>query len=189
MRKISTEQGAQFGNHDLFISFRDMNLHMKQVLLLCVLTVFAFSSCKKVDEPNMRQDQLRAGTWKRTVLKVTYRQPGGNDITEDAYATLPDCAKDDLLEFTSAYDGDVNEGSSKCNVGDPDKTKFTWKLVNGETQLNVSGAYDHFGTDEARANIISFTDNNFAIRYDVYNQTFLTTATDTLHVAAVYSRY
>jgi len=161
---------------------------MKQVLLLCVLTVFAFS-CKKVDEPNMRQDKLRSGNWKRTTLKVTYRMPGGNETTEDAYATLPDCAKDDLLQFGSGFEGNVNEGGSKCNVGDPDNSKFIWKLTNGETQLNISGAIDHFGTDEARADIITFTDNNLAIRYDIYDQAFTTTATDTVHVAAVYSRY
>jgi hypothetical protein len=184
LQKINIDWQSQFGKPDLFLSFKDM----KQALLFCILTVFAFS-CKKVDEPDMRQDKLRAGNWKRTALKITYRQPGGAETTEDAYATLPACTKDDLLQFNAGSEGYVNEGGSKCNVGDPDNSKFTWRLTNGETQLNVSGAYDHFGTDEARASIITFTDNNMAIRYDIYTQTFLTTATDTVHVAAVYSRY
>jgi hypothetical protein len=72
---------------------------------------------------------ITRNTWKFSSATV-----GGSDVS----AFLQACQKDNILTFAAAGTGNLDEGATKCNAGDPQNTAFTWSFQSGETQLFVS---------------------------------------------------
>jgi hypothetical protein len=98
--------------------------------------LIALLSCNdKSDTPPKTKTQLLAqGTWKFKSASAS-----GTDISNQSPPFDP-CKKDNILTFTAAGAGNVNEGATKCNGADPDNVPFTWTLTNNETTLTVSAA-------------------------------------------------
>ena len=72
---------------------------------------------------------MTTGTWKFSNATV-----GGTNVN----ALLQSCQKDNILTFTVALNGTLDEGPTKCNAGDPQVGAFTWNFASGETVLNIS---------------------------------------------------
>ena len=101
------------------------------VLLLTSLGHVVFSSCEKDEDPvpKTKTELLTQLTWKFGAATV-----GGTDVS----ASLPTCQKDNIMTFTTAGTGTVDEGLTKCNAGDPQTNPFTWSFATNETVLNIS---------------------------------------------------
>lgn len=99
-------------------------------LALLTLSMFLISSCdKKSTPPKTKTQLLTQASWKFKSASV-----GG----VDASSLIQACQKDNILVFASAGTGNMNEGASKCNAGDPDTVPFTWSFSSGETILTIS---------------------------------------------------
>jgi hypothetical protein len=108
----------------------------KQLQLLVVLisaNFFIFSSCNKSTDPppapKTKTQLLAQGTWKFKSATAS-----GTDIS----SSLQTCQKDNVLTFTTAGTGTVDEGLTKCNVADPQTSPLTWNFASNETILHVS---------------------------------------------------
>ncbi len=106
----------------------------KQFFLLLTalsLSLFIFSGCDKDEEvvPKTRTELITMGSWKFATALVG---------TTDVSASLPTCQKDNIMTFLAALTGNVDEGLTKCNVGDMQTNPFTWSFQSGETVLNIS---------------------------------------------------
>jgi hypothetical protein len=109
--------------------------YMKQQLRLLLILVsanfFLFSSCNKDENPpapKTKTQLLTQSTWKFKSATV-----GGLD-----FSTLQQCQKDNIITFTTAGTGTIDEGATKCNVTDPPTSPLTWNFASGETILQVS---------------------------------------------------
>lgn len=100
------------------------------LMAVASLALFAMTSCDKKDAPpKSKTVLLTQASWK-------YKSATINGA--DASAYIDACQKDNIVVFASAGTGNVNEGASKCNSGDPDSIPFTWVFNSGETILEVS---------------------------------------------------
>src|SRR5829696_2995569 len=113
---------------------------MKIILLICC-TAFIFSACKKDDKSKTKTELLVNGTWHLTAYTVDPPIDWDGDGTDesDVYAILEPCVKDDHTTFFADGTGELDEGASKCNQGDPQTTPITWDLDQSETLLTVEG--------------------------------------------------
>lgn len=97
-----------------------------------ILVLFVVSSCGKEDDPivvKTKTELLAQGSWKFKSATV-----GG----VDASSSLQACQKDNILTFTAAGAGTIDEGLTKCNGGDPQQAFLTWNFAANETTLHVS---------------------------------------------------
>jgi len=107
----------------------------KQFLAFALLAFSMFlvtSSCSKNGGSvtvKSNTELLTQGTWKFQSASAS-----GTDVTSQISA----CQRDNILTFSANGNGNVNEGPTKCNAGDPDNTPFTWSWLSNETQLRVS---------------------------------------------------
>ncbi len=95
------------------------------------LSLIIFSGCDKDEEiiPKTRTELITAGSWRFGAAMVG---------TTDVSASLPTCQKDNIMTFLAALTGNVDEGPTKCNAGDPQTNPFTWSFQSNETVLNIS---------------------------------------------------
>jgi hypothetical protein len=139
---------------------------MKKTLLSAFAVTLLFAACKKVDTPTSNEDMLRGGRWKRTSLKETYRLGTGELKTVDLFALLPDCLKDNNLEFKTAYVGTEYKNGNKCSAGDPDQTEFNWEIYNSGKNIRIYNVPETFlGESSINANVLNLTANELSIRY------------------------
>ena len=92
---------------------------------------FFFSSCNKNDTPaaKTKTELITQGSWKFKGATVN-----GGDIS----ASLQTCQKDNVMTFTVALTGAVDEGPTKCNAADPQTNPFTWNFAASETMVHIS---------------------------------------------------
>ena len=121
-----------------------------------LMAIFIFSSCKKEDKitttPQTKTQLLTQSTWKFSGATV-----GTNDVTPFIQA----CQKDNVLTFTAAGAGNVNEGALKCNSGDPQSTPLTWNFQNGETVLFISARL--FTGGSSNFTLVSLTETQLVV--------------------------
>jgi len=58
--------------------------------------------------------------------------------TNDIFAMLDDCEKDDTHKFNSDKSLITDEGMTKCDSNDPQKTNGTWSFSADETSLTIT---------------------------------------------------
>ena len=93
------------------------------------LSLFVITSCDKEEAPpKSKTVLLTQASWKYKSATI-----GG----ADASSYIQACQKDNILVFAVAGTGNVSEGASKCNAGDPDTIPFTWTFNSGETIVEV----------------------------------------------------
>lgn len=161
---------------------------MKQILFV-LLVVAVAASCKKTDEPKTGHDTLRAGKWKQSTGRIKVK--GFNiDTTYDYFVDLPDCRKDDYLEFRTNFDGVVNTAANKCTSAESDESDFTWELVNNDQNLNVYTAEDFFGTSNVKSDVVSLSEDKLAIKYTFLTKNMTdTTRRDTITMNNAYTKF
>ena len=109
----------------------------KQLCLLFVLIAanfFIYSSCNKSDytppTPKTKTQLLTQSTW-----KFKSATAGGADVSNQD-PPFAACRKDNIMTFSTAGTGNVNEGPTSCSP--PEGAPFTWNFANSETTLHVS---------------------------------------------------
>ena len=109
--------------------------------LLCV--TFLFSACKKDDDVTTKTDLLTSSSWKITALTIdpalpTFDNEGNiTGSTNDLFAMLEDCSKDDIYSFNTDKTLSMDEGASKCDNSDPQKSTGSWSFNSDETTLTI----------------------------------------------------
>jgi hypothetical protein len=118
---------------------------MKNQLLSAIACgILLFAACKKDDTtPNnnnnnntSKKDLIVGGKWQWTGLAMVYSN-NGKDSLVDAWSEVKDCDKDDSYTFATDGTGIVEENATKCS-DDPQTENITWKLINNETQVEVT---------------------------------------------------
>jgi len=108
---------------------------MKKLILKTIASIILFSSlfsaCKKSSHVKTSTELLTQSSWKFSKATVN-----GVDIS----SSLQACQKDNIIVFAAAGTGSVDEGSTKCNSGDPQTVTFTGSFTNNETILHISAA-------------------------------------------------
>lgn len=106
---------------------------MKKLILktavVLVLLNMVFAACKKSSHVKTNTELLTQSTWKFSSATVN---------GSDASFYLQACQKDNIYAFAAAGTGTMDEGSSKCNSGDPQTIAFNWNFASNETILHIS---------------------------------------------------
>jgi len=116
-----------------------------QMLFLSLLSItFLFSACKKDDEAITKTDLLTSGSWKMTALTIdpafpTFDNEGNiTGSTNDLFAMMEDCSKDNIYSFNTDKTLSLDEGASKCDNSDPQKSTGSWSFNSDETTLTIT---------------------------------------------------
>lgn len=168
---------------------RFLEIYMKRTLLSGLAFTLLFAACKKAETPDSFEDKLRGGQWKRSSLLLTFRLGTGEMTTQNAYAPLDTCLKDNTLEFKTAYVGTERKGNYKCSVGDPDETTFNWEIFNSGKNIRIYNVPETFdGESSINADIVTLTTNQLSLRYVIINRNPITQTADTFTFADVFRK-
>ncbi len=137
--------------------------------LLSIAFIFVlFASCKKLESPVTREDELRSGRWKMSAGTIKVDAYMAIDTTYNYYDSLPECKKDDYMVFKTNYDATQNSGN-KCDESEPDEIQFRWALYDNGNGINFWYANEtFFGQPAISAPFINYTPSRFTIRYVQY---------------------
>lgn len=104
--------------------------------ILSCLTVTALvltiSGCQKEETSSSdrpKTELITDGNWK-------FSKAISSGINVSAF--IDDCFKDNIVSFQVNGNGQLDEGTTKCDNSDPQTVAFTWNLINNETVLHVS---------------------------------------------------
>lgn len=102
---------------------------------LAIAAMF-LTSCYKGDSEKTRKELLTQSGW---ILQGKLSKVGAAADFTDVTSSISTCKKDDLLSFNTSGQYAKNEGSSKCNAGDPDViASGTWEFLTNETELKIT---------------------------------------------------
>lgn len=110
---------------------------MKKQLYSVILLFVAFScitGCSKDKDEDAPPEKtntelISTGTWKFSTATVSGINVAG---------FIQNCQKDNTMTFQANGNGALDEGTTKCNVADPQSVPFTWNFESNETILHVS---------------------------------------------------
>lgn len=159
------------------------------MMAACALLLIV--SCKKVETPMSREDELRAGKWKMSVSTLKQNPYLGTVTTTDLLAALPGCKKDDYLVFKENYEASQNSSSSKCSSADPDEIMFRWELFdNGKTIHIWNATQTFFGLATYKTEFVNYSTDRFTLRRVVYQASpFDPAKFDTLAYTQTFVKY
>jgi hypothetical protein len=149
---------------------------MKYYLSALTLLVLLVAACEKVETPKSKEDELRDGKWvlAKSFEKTYKKYPTDTILTTDSIKleTLPDCKKDDFLQFRDGVNGALNTGAKKCPQGETSEIPITWGFLDNYTRMYIYDAGDMFlDNDDINADVVELTGSNITIRYRVINNT------------------
>ncbi len=102
---------------------------MKYYVLALVSIGFIIFSCNKDDDKkddlSTKIQLMTSATWKYDTAAIDIDKNGTPDQALPA-GTIETCEKDNVITFKSDSTGTLNEGSTKCDPGDPQTTSFKW---------------------------------------------------------------
>jgi len=118
---------------------------MRNLIAVFVVTILLVNifGCKSKSEPepprSAKERQLSGNKWKLNAAETIPAIPGINALNY-----LEECYKDNIYTFLPGGTLSVDEGSSKCNVENPQVITGEWKLSHDEEQLDLKYAdIDH----------------------------------------------
>ena len=159
----------------------------RSLLLLAAFALF-LTACKKTDETTSPEDTLRTGQWKRYSIKGSHKDAMGVVTVFDLYPGLPDCIKDNGLEFKENYVGTEHRNGA-CSAGDASEAKFQWEFYNSGQSIRIYNATETFQTSDIDADVITMSETQISMRYKAISQDpTQTVPTDTLIVTDVFRR-
>jgi hypothetical protein len=122
--------------------------------LFVAIAFISFSCNKDNNNPTQKTktELLVQGTW-----KFKGATANGVDISNQN-PPFSACVKDNILTFSANGSGNVNEGATKCNAGDPNDNPFTWAWMNNETMLHISTTLFSGGSNDFTLESISETE-------------------------------
>jgi hypothetical protein len=102
---------------------------MKYYVLALVSIGFIINGCDKdddkKDDPSTKVQLMTSATWKYDTASIDSDKNGTPDQPLPA-GTIENCEKDNVITFKSDSTGTLNEGTTKCDPGDPQTTSFKW---------------------------------------------------------------
>ena len=110
--------------------------HMKFLSLLA-LSALLFTGCDKDDKEPTRTESITASAWQYDNGGVDQDRNGTVDVS--FAGILPACVLDNKATFNANGSGVADEGSTKCQTGDPQTTPFTWAFTNNEQNIQLTG--------------------------------------------------
>lgn len=112
--------------------------------LLSLTLLFSSCSKDKDDEQSPKTALLTSSAWKMTAYTVepgfpTFDNEGNiTGSTNDIFAMLENCEKDDTHKFNADKSLITDEGLTKCESSDPQKINGTWSFNVDETSLTIT---------------------------------------------------
>jgi hypothetical protein len=114
---------------------------MKKSLLAVLLLVICLSCKEKIPEPT-KLELLTGKSWKWIAGSISpaYDVFGiGVLVSDDYFARVPECWRDDRWTFSAVYKFTHDEGASRCNIGDPQiYIQGVWKFETEESTIRIT---------------------------------------------------
>jgi Lipocalin-like domain len=153
---------------------------MKRILFSGLMAAALLSGCKKdttdpaTTGPSAKTTSLLNKRWGLTAATA---QQGS--LTQDAFAQLQSCQKDNYLRFNDDHSVEANEGVAKCDAADLQSRTGRWELVDNETKLLLTTPL--FGTGGAVIpEIVELNATRMVLRGTIIDNGVTTTYTATL---------
>jgi hypothetical protein len=135
--------------------------YLKNLLILTMIALTIFTSCKDDESPNKENEKFLAGEtskdWKITSVKGSTKNPLyssisidifnnkltilGNTFPTSAYdlPQFPECAKDNIITFKADKTYKVNEGATACTTAyEFELTEGTWAFTDNNEALKLT---------------------------------------------------
>lgn len=126
------------------------------LIVLITASLLLFNACKKsssAPKSKTNTQLISNGSWR--LISATI--PGGGSVRN----FLEDCQKDNIYTFNADGSGSGDEGTLKCNAGDPQTAPFTWNFQTNETILFISTTLYTSGSNQF--NIISISETSLVV--------------------------
>jgi hypothetical protein len=146
---------------------------MKQIILLLGVVMLTLSACTKTQNTLETTDILRGGKWKLSGYTAKFQFLGADTVV-DIYKYLPECKKDDFLQFNANYKGIQNTGEKKC-TSESTELPFDWELRNNNKILMLNNALYTTGKEYVDANLVKINKASFTITYEIMTEVMLPT--------------
>ncbi|WP_157547657.1 hypothetical protein [Hymenobacter sp. DG25A] len=140
-----------FTDHLFTLSF----IRIKPIfrLFIALLFVGSFTACKKDNDdnkPKTKTELLTAKNW-RLSAAVGSLTSGSSTYSQDIFADMEPCQKDDFEKFSTDKTAILDQGATKCDdmASDPQTQKVAWNFESDETKLKISeiGGGDSYTVD------------------------------------------
>lgn len=128
---------------------------MKLLLISTILFTLLTISCNKKDNNLSKSELLTSGSWKLTAVMAD--DDGNGTYETDSYASFPDCHKDNYYTFRTNGELELNEGTTRCDPGDPQTESGTWQLTQNDTHLAIGG--DEYKLEELTASTLKWRED------------------------------
>ncbi len=150
---------------------------MRGLLLACFAAIL-LASCNKeqtMDVPKNRARMLIGENttnaaeamptkWKSSEYRVYIPKGDGTDsINKDL---LPECLKDDELQFFQNYFGKLLTGDNTCAVNDNGIYNTRWELTSNEDTVNLYDYERYFTVRTFKAQLKECTESLFTVRFE-----------------------
>jgi outer membrane receptor for ferric coprogen and ferric-rhodotorulic acid len=152
-------------------------MKLKTLTLLTLCASMALTSCKKDKDDDKKEETPASveGTWKMTAQTETTTF-GGQSSTENTYADMDACEKDDLTRFNADKTVTSLPGATKCDPSEPASEPYgTWALLNDNTKLRLIDGGDTTDAVVSTLNTttlaLKMTESYMGITYTI-NSTF-----------------
>jgi hypothetical protein len=114
---------------------------MKKVIFLSSVAMALFTiGCSKdndgKDGTSERMQLITSAAWKYDNAKIDYDKNGTPDMDLPP-GLLEDCDKDNIITFKSDGTGTIDEGATKCDVGNPQSVNITWEFKDDAKVINI----------------------------------------------------
>ena len=118
---------------------------MKQIQTVIAISILMICVACKKDNKENRMDLISSGNWKMIAFTVNpgYDYDVDGDIDTDIFAVTDNCEKDNLYLFKTNGALELNEGTLKCDVGDPQVYSTDWEFSNNERDILIAGDAYH----------------------------------------------
>jgi len=114
------------------------------MILVTFIVTISFFSCKDDEDSPSKTDLISKNTWKVTAFTVDPAYPIFDEnwnitgYSNDVFATMDDCSKDDTFKFNSDNTLKLDENASKCDPSDPQTSTGTWSFKSNEAILSFT---------------------------------------------------
>ncbi len=134
--------------------------------LLSILFLAPFVACDKDDDDDekTKTELVSQGSWKYESAMVDSDNNGTGDSPVPA-SFIAACQTDNVITISANGTGTIDEGATKCNVGDPQTSPFTWVWGNNETTVTFNTAI--FAGASGEFKVLSVTETNLVMSKQV----------------------
>lgn len=149
---------------------------MKKLLLIFAAFSLVFASCEKNEDDTTpidasKQKLLMDGYWQLTNYMVVANVDDSLSFPEDQFTPIPGCTKDNLFKFLTSSTYVMYEGETKCTLGAPDSTMYSYQLLDNEKKIEFwSNPDDRENSIIYNAEITYPSLEQYILTYRVYDE-------------------